>query len=273
MIAIIWGNKASISDIVKTFMPISFSRYWFFTVYIFLYLLTPFFNSAIEHMTKKQHLTAVIVLLAFTVLKPTFLPIAPQYDSTEGMGIISFIAIYIWGGYCRRYITEIRYKRTLIIISMTLVFLSKVVIEVLNGHLGLSFGSGILYHYNTIFQITISTMLFYCFKNIRINERIGGLIAKLSGSVFGVYLIHEHPIIRDLLWKNVFGIDVITKWNEALFLSSLIWIPLCVFLVTSLLDLIRGYVGTKLFKNNIAAKFNAYFDQLQNIITDPGNGT
>lgn len=267
LIAMALGNKTSILEIVKSFMPISFSKYWFFTVYVFLYLLTPFFNSAIEHMSKKQHLTVVAVLFIFTVLKPTFLPIAPQYDPTEGMGIISFIALYIWGSYCRRYITNIKHKKVMLTFSIALVFASKVAIETLNEYFGATFGSGILYHYNTMFQVAICTILFYCFKDIRISEKLGRLITKLSASVFGVYLIHEHPFIRNLLWKNVFEIDVIAKWSDAIFLSSLIWIPLSVYAISSLIDFFREYIGIKLFKDSIAVKFNKFINQLQNMIT------
>ena len=267
LIPMVLGYKTSISEIVQSFMPISFSKYWFFTVYVFLYLLTPFFNSAIEHMTKKQHLTAVVVLLIFAVLKPTFLPIAPQYDPAEGMGIISFIALYIWGSYCRRHITDIKHKKVILIASIALVFTSRIAIEMMNKRFGSTFGSGILYHYNTVFQVAICTTLFYCFKDIRISEKLGRLITKLSASVFGVYLIHEHSFIRNLLWKSIFGIDVITKWSDALFLSSLIWIPLSVYALSWLLDFFRGYIGTKLFKN-IAAKLNIYIDLLQNKLTD-----
>lgn len=269
LIAMAMGNKTSISDIVKSFMPISFSKYWFFTVYVFLYLLTPFFNSAIEHMSKKQHLTAVAILLIFAVLKPTILPIAPQYDPTDGMGIISFIALYIWASYCRRYIIDIKHKKVMLIVFIALVFASKVAIEMLNKRFGTTFGSGILYHYNTVFQVAICTILFYCFKDIRISGKLGRLITRLSASVFGVYLIHEHSFVRNLLWKNIFGIDVITKWSDAIFLSSLIWIPLSIYAISSLLDFFRGYIGIKLFKDSIAVKFNKYINQLQNMITDP----
>ena len=267
-IAITLGNKTSISEIVKSLMPIAFSRYWFFTVYVFLYLLAPFFNTAMEHMTKKQYIATVAVLLTFAVLKPTFLPIAPQYDPTEGMGIVSFIAIYVWGGYCRRYITDIKHKKAMLIIAMALVFSSKITIEIMNRQIGWSFGSGILYHYNTVFQITISTMLFYCFKNIRISEKFESWIAKLSITVFGVYLIHEHPFVRNSLWQYMFGISVITKWSEIQFLSSLIWIPLSVYAVSASIDLIRRCAGEKLFNNGVALKLNGYIEQLQNRITD-----
>ena len=44
--------------------------------------------------------------------------------------------------------------------------------------------------------------MFLLFKNLQMrNSRTINYLAK---GVFGIYLIHEHPLVRDLLWNHLF---------------------------------------------------------------------
>ena len=76
------------------------------------------------------------------------------------------------------------------------------------------------YHYNHILCLFTSVALFYVFKHWEFKD---GMVSRFIGTVapytFGVYLIHEHILVRDLWpqWLHVAPVD-----NIAIFLFSLI---------------------------------------------------
>ena len=38
-------------------------------------------------------------------------------------------------------------------------------------------------------------------------ERVGYIISRVSSLTFGVYLLHEHPVFRGILWQKIFHLD------------------------------------------------------------------
>lgn len=261
------GGQINPSYILTTFMPITFKQYWFFTVYILLFLLAPFINLGIEKLNQQGHKLLIIILIIFTIVKPTLFPFATQYDQTEGMGIVSFLTIYIWGSYCRRYVKAIKCKGFMLLLSVIIVFASKILLEEIVARTGQSAGSGLLYHYNTVFQIINCTLLFYIFKDFRISEKYKNFIAFFSTSVFGVYLIHEHPAIRDLLWKKLFAIETITEWSDIYFIVSLFVVPIVVLVICTLLDHIRLWIGRMVAHIKTMDNLLALIDSIQERIT------
>lgn len=49
------------ATLMKSLLPISYNMYWFATTYVAMYLLSPFINKVIEHITKVQHQTILIL--------------------------------------------------------------------------------------------------------------------------------------------------------------------------------------------------------------------
>lgn len=47
---------------------------------------------------------------------------------------------------------------------------------------------------------------FLYFKEVKIrNEKISNIIGKMAASTFAIYLIHNNPNFRPLLWRKVMG--------------------------------------------------------------------
>jgi hypothetical protein len=55
---------------------------------------------------------------------------------------------------------------------------------------------------NNPLQIVMALALFYAFKDIRVDSRT--ILPLLYQANFTVYLVHDHPFLRDLLWKRLF---------------------------------------------------------------------
>lgn len=248
---LIFGWKGISS--LKSFMPLIFHQYWFFSIYIYLLILSPFLNIGIDILDENKHKILIIILVLICFIKLTIFPFAPQVDLSEGMGIVSFVSIYIIGGYFRKYKINIKRKLLLIFVAGIIVFLSKVVLEIIIRKLDLNLGTGILYHYNTILQLIIAILLFLIFKEFKINKKYNKAITFFSRGVFGVYLIHEHPQIRNLIWKKWITKEMLLESDLMNFLCLIIFIPFVIFLIAILIEKVRIIALEK--GNNLIVKY------------------
>ena len=105
-----------------------------------------------------------------------------------------------------------------------------------------AFGESInfAYHYNHIFCLFASVALFYVFKHWQFKDsKISRFIGKVAPYTFGVYLIHEHILVRDM-WPKWVG--AAPTENIAVFIFSLIWKVLAVLVIGLILDWVRALV-------------------------------
>ena len=93
------------------------------------------------------------------------------------------------------------------------------------------------FHYNFIFAYTGALGLTGLFAGVRIPVgRLSGLICRISGATFGVYLIHEHADIGGR-WTGWIVRNVSPR--PAVYLAQMAGSVLLVFLLASLIDLLR----------------------------------
>lgn len=64
---------------------------------------------------------------------------------------------------------------------------------------------------------------------------VASKVAKLAPYTLGVYLIHEHPVIREILWSTM------RDWWPTLNVGIVLLVSLAVFLFCVLIDWIRQY--------------------------------
>ena len=62
-IAYVIVNGFSLGNMLSSLLPISMSTYWFITVYLVLYILSPFINLLCNNMTQKQHAALLLILV------------------------------------------------------------------------------------------------------------------------------------------------------------------------------------------------------------------
>jgi hypothetical protein len=62
---------------------------------------------------------------------------------------------------------------------------------------------------NNPLQIVMALALFYAFKDIRVDSRT--ILPLLYQANFTVYLVHDHPFLRDLIWRRVFALSFFSE--------------------------------------------------------------
>ena len=99
------------------------------------------------------------------------------------------------------------------------------------------------YTYNHLLCLSGAVGLFLFFANMRIPEgRAAGIIRRTAPYTFGVYLLHEHILIR-YEWMNWLRVDTVRE--SFLFLPHMLWCVCLVFLAGVLVDFIRTWLFEK----------------------------
>jgi surface polysaccharide O-acyltransferase-like enzyme len=249
----------NIKDLIKSCLPVLFNQYWFATVYIAMYIFSPFLNTAIYALSKKQMRNLLIILFVMFSVWPTILPFGTSLDKTGGYSIIQFIFLYFIASYIRLH-WDFNIKRRYFIGLYLLITLFVVISKVILTVIGFNYLSGMLYAYNSVTIVLSSVSLFLFFRSISIkNVIINKIISSISGLTFGVYLIHINPLINSILYKNILHTELF--WNTKLFIPVSIGLILEVFIVCMLIDAIRKRIFMIIENSKI-------FNKLEEILGD-----
>ncbi len=212
----------------------------FSSSFLIFYLFIPFLNCWIRSANRGEYRRLVLLLLfVFTGLSTFF-----------GNGAIFgevfwFCAVYLMGGYLHLYPPawsgSLRQSARLLLISWLVDYAS---IFILAG-IALRFGySGALTYFvadaNKLGAVLVSVFLFCTFKNLQIPYSKGiNLVAKTT---FGVLLIHANSEAqRTFMWRDLLHVDASYELLLPFLMLRSAVIVCGVFVVCSLLDLIRIY--------------------------------
>lgn len=162
-------------------------------------------------MTRECHL-GILTLGFFLMVIPASIPgISTFNGDAASNGILWFIMLYLTGAYLRKYPVLLKNCSVVLwcIIFYAFAILSYFGIEILSDMLGFAGkGSGRFTTFDAFPIYGVSVFIFCMFRNMDENfwsryPRIEKLILKLSLSSFSVYLVHEHPQIRMLIWNQL----------------------------------------------------------------------
>ncbi|MBQ7641317.1 MAG: acyltransferase family protein [Acholeplasmatales bacterium] len=220
------------------FNPVTSNAWWFLTSYIFLILLSPVINIVFSKVDLKGYiiLFLMIYLLIFTI---DLIMESKYFSITRG------ILFYLIGGFIFRFFNTSNKLIIKRIISIILFITSWVFISYLSYNFynkSIVFDSKnieILYRdlmnylENGILVVIAATSIFIFFISFNFNNKIINLLAKTT---FGIYLLHDNYIIRNILWNLL-----ITNNNiniMPLIVYSFISI-ISIFVICMIIDLIR----------------------------------
>lgn len=230
-------------------LPIETEHYWFATYYLFMYFFSPFLSIGIRQMEKRQLQTVMVFLLCFFSLGKTIIP-ANLEAVGFGYGMSWFLCLFVFGGYIRIYgiswLEKQSHAATVYFLSGLCVWLMAMLCNILRfTPLGgetetLGYYPLVLYSYNHLFCLVGAVALFYVFKNMRIREgRFAGVVRKLAPYTFGVYLLHEHNLVR-YEWMNWLGVEAVRE--SFLFVPHMIGCILLVFVIGIAVDAVRAWL-------------------------------
>ncbi len=243
-------GEMGIYDWIGCVLPIQTEHYWFATSYLLLYLFAPFLAAGIRQMEKRQLQIVLGLLLCFFSLGKTIVPVklvTDQYGYSFGW----FLCLFVTAGYIRKYGISWLEKKSYAVLTYVLACLLIWGLSLVSHCLAdkidaFSYYEDMPYTYNHLLCLTGAVALFYVFKNSRVKEgRTADVIRMLAPYTFGVYLLHEHVLVR-YEWMQWLGVrQTAGTWR---FVPHMVGCVLLVYAAGTVVDMVRarlfGMVGS-----------------------------
>lgn len=231
-------------DFLQFVFPIHMKHYWFVTGYVVLMLFVPFLNGAMKQMSQKQLLISGGLLLIYEMLPKSVLPMKFTFDEA-GNNLLWLVCLYITGAYIRKYgipfFTSVGKSLFTYFGACAAIFGSLLVLRSIYFRAD-AFGDSLnfAYHYNHILCFAASVALFYAFLLWNMPDNcFSRWIGRIAPYTFGVYLLHEHILVRNLWpqWLRVAPAD-----SALLFVAALFGKCILVLAVGIMTDWVRSLV-------------------------------
>lgn len=173
------------------YLPLKSDVYWFMTIYFQLMLIAPFLVRLVDCLDRYWYRCLLLLLFVLTTVI--------QIRGTDGgYSLFWFVFLFLFAGYLKLYDVRIKRGWILIIYFVSLLFYWLLRIS------GLPLLNWLFsFCYSNIFVFLMSVCILLWFCGIGNLNKGGRILAKLAPYTLGVYLIHEHPIVREYLWAQV----------------------------------------------------------------------
>ena len=225
----------SIKGLLKALMPITSKFYWFASSYFVMYLLSPYINIIFNRLNKGEFRKLIMMTTIIWCIIPTLTNM-----DLECNNLLWFIYLYGIAAYINRFSEDVN----LINVKVLLLVLIIILISIAGGFTIFEY---LRIDYKLFFGIqklpTLIVSLLIFIIALKTPIRMSKIINGISKCTFGVYLIHDHSSMRDMLWIKMLHVsDYCEKWY---FIIYTVGIVLIVFTTCSLLE----YVRINIFRN------------------------
>ncbi len=240
--AVIKPETFTFGSILKAVFPFAYDVYWYFTAYFCLFLFSPFLNRLVESSSS----ALLRRLLCTMLIAYSIIPIAfnSEFANIEkGYSFVWLSAMYLLGAIIKKNGFSPKYKNGWnflgYFIFVVLQWLSGLAIGFVSNHfLGGSVPETYLLRYNSPLNIGASVFLFLFFLKLPCkNTTLRKLIHFFAPVSFGVYLLHEEPLIRETFFTDKF--KFLLDYPSVLVIPAVIGCALAVWLFGSLIDHVR----------------------------------
>lgn len=225
-------------EFVKRILCITQERYWFISCYVMLLILSPVLNMIIKKCTHRELFNICLILIIILSIFPN-LPFY-SYDLlnvNRGFSVIWFCALYIFGGYIRKWICEGKYSRRVWLVLYIIACLIMAVSILLPYYLPWVIYMGSYTTYNSITCLLGAVSLFCFFREVKFEQiylkKLIEIVAPLSLAVF---LIHHNKDTLDFLWQYI---NTISLQNNFWLIPYLFVVACGIVIICLIVDYIR----------------------------------
>ena len=176
--------------------PIFSNRYWFITVFVLMSAIWPFIVKAYSRLTNNEIMVLVGILFFFDSIQTT---LGQNGFGEYGVGFLHAFTVMTIGYAMRNVPKRMNFNKldslSIYVFSCVMMALIAFVEKRVYG----SDNAKIMY-YNSPLCITAAIGLLSFFRSLKIESVT---ISKVAPFVLGIYLINDHPIVREHVWKEV----------------------------------------------------------------------
>lgn len=198
--------------LLQTFFPVTMKQWWYFSSYFLLFFLMPLLNRLISDFSKRRFRLTLLLGFTFLCLMEWIgTPFEKDcFATNRGYSTLWLAYLYLLGAYLRIYETDFAAAKKSVCLA---VYLGCTLLtwgwRLMTGVLSSCFPKVIMlvnvfYSYlsPTVVLGSVALLTFFTKLHISRGRRFLCAIAPCS---FGVYLIHLHPFVWDLLIKDHFA--------------------------------------------------------------------
>lgn len=238
---VISAGELSVYDWLNFVLPVETEHYWFATAYLVMYVLAPFLAEGARRVEKRTlQIVIGILVLYFSVWK-SVLPVRLATDR-YGYDFGWFLCLFLIAAYIRLYgLPKLERRRNAVFLyaGMCLgIFLLTAGVAAAAGKVAaLEYYTDMPTTYDHILCLAGAIGLFMLCKDTGLPEgRAAAVIRGLAPYTFGVYLVHEHLLVR-YEWMQWLGVDNVRgSW---LFVPHMIGCVLVVYVTGTAADFVR----------------------------------
>ncbi|MCM1123689.1 MAG: hypothetical protein NC416_13990 [Eubacterium sp.] len=186
-----------LEQLVKSCLPFITRKYWFYSCYVCLFLLSGYIQKFMDHLKQKEFEKLLFLLLVLFSFFPTlfYFELIPD----NGKGLFHMIMVYMIGRYIRMY-RDVRLPKKAGLIVIVLWIINGVSHEI-------PIEIGGIYHHlckdNSITNLTMAVIVFYLFKEMNFRSRF---VNKAASNVFAVFALNDAmvTVVMSLLFESGF---------------------------------------------------------------------
>lgn len=234
--------------VYNTVMPLG-REYWYLTAYIILLMVLPLLNTLLGRLTQSQHKALNLTLITLFTLVPMVGFAHKRYFKV----VLLLPYLYSLMAYYKRFgipSKGLAVKYTLAGLGLSMG--SILWFNLLASYLPNLYDIRRVYlHHEDPGILLLSIGLFFLFYHwdVKVGGKMQGLVLWVSSSTLGVYLLHEHPMVRSILYKAFDNREYSDSILSYLLAATLFTVT--VFMVGILVDKVKVYLLDPLTKKLI----------------------
>lgn len=243
-VGVVSFGELSVYDWLNYVLPIETEHYWFATAYLIMYALAPVLAAGVRAVDKRTLRIVIGIMVLYNSLWKSLVPATLATDR-YGYDYGWFLCLFLIAAYIRLYgCPKLEKKRNaaLIYVGMCLgIFF----LTLMSGLLAEALPPFAYYMdmpdtYNHILCLLASVGFFMLFKDMKPWEgRAAEAVRRLAPYTFGVYLLHEHILVR-YQWMRWLGVESV--WGSWMFLPHMAGCVLLVYAAGTAVDFVRSWV-------------------------------
>lgn len=232
--------------------PVTGGTWWFATTYVLIMLVSPLINRFLSGINKRGF---ILLLSTFFILYYVQVIIFER----DFVNVIRLLFFYLIGAFIRLHCSS-QVKTTNAIFYLLSAIILWVAIVGRKHILGFLPNTSLVFIQGTkFFELCIcvplaSICIFRFFHSLHFSN---AFINKVSSATFGVYLIHDCNLLRNIVWISVLHIADVQILSPLFPLYAILDI-VAIYFVCTIIDLLR--------QRYIAPTFEAWCDRMENKI-------
>ncbi|MCH3997034.1 MAG: acyltransferase [Lactobacillus amylovorus] len=245
------GNHLSIKELIKAIFPILFGKYWFMTVYVFMYCLIPVLNNVVNSIKSKKELLYLGIVSLFIIGGAV-----PKLGlSIIASRLADFCIIYCVGAIIRKqsilknekYVQLAKKLFTVFILGDVLgIFALTCAGGVLNKVIFIKLSKDIVIHHWTMIGIVEAITLFIMMGASNIGYH--PVINRIATCMFGIYLISDNEYMQKIIWYQLFNMRHALNYPWWLMIVYVLGVTVAVFVCCGILEYVRQLIFSKFEK-------------------------